>query len=151
MRAVDNDILGKLRAVLDTGGEVHVHDGLVVVDNTSKVVEYPLPFVVYYSNVGDDHEPRLSGRSTRHSVFFSVTYVGLSRDQAKWAGEKVRAALFGKRVDAGNGARSWLISLDESQRVRRDDDAIRPGGEPLFYGVDNYSVSITINQQGAPA
>lgn len=143
MRAVDNDLLAKLRA---TG--VDVNDSLVDADNTGNVVNYPTPYLVFYSSVGDDANPRLDGRNRRRSVFFTVTYVGTSREQAKAAGEKARAALIGKRVTVA-GAKSWLIGLEESQRVRRDDDAIRPDGSPLYYGVDNYAVSITL--EGATA
>ena len=105
-------------------------------------MNYPLPYVVYYSSVGDDSNRRLSGRLARRSVFFTVTYVGLDRNQTKWAGEKVRAALQSRRFVVP-GHRTWLCELLESQRVRRDDDAIRPDGSPLYYGVDNYQLPIT--------
>lgn len=139
MRAVDDVVLAALAA---TG--VDIHDGLVHADNSTNTVTYELPYAVYYSSVGDDDNPRLSGRKGRRSVFFSVAYVGLDRNQTKWAGEKIRAALQGKRFVVP-GYRTWLCDLQESQRVRRDDDAIRPDGSPLFYGVDNYAVSITIS------
>lgn len=142
MRAVDTDILAKLAT---TG--LDVFDGLMLPAGTT-VVTYDLPYAVYYSSGGDYHNPRLSGHSGRSSVFFSVTYVGETREQAKWAGEKIRAALYRKRVEVA-GVRSWLISLEESQRVRRDDDAIRPDGKPLFYGVDNFAVSVSLNEEGA--
>lgn len=140
MRAVDNVILTALEA---TG--VNIHDGLVVVDNTTNVVSYPLPYAAYYSSIGDDDNRRLAGRKVRRSVFFSVVYVGADRNQTKWAGEKIRAALQGKRFVIP-GHRTWLCDLQESQRIRRDDDAIRPDGSPLFYGVDNYAVSITLTR-----
>lgn len=131
-------------------GAMIVHDGLVAVDNTTNVVSYDLPYAVFYSSVGDEPESeenqRLTGRRGRLSVFWSITYVGGDRRQTKWAGEKIRRAFRGKRVVVA-GARSWLINLEESQRVRRDDDAIRPDGSPLLYGVDNYSVSITLTPQ----
>lgn len=138
MRAVDDVVL----AVLEGTG-VTIHDGLVTADNTSNVVTYPLPYAAYYSSVGDDDNRRLSGRSGRRSVFFSVVYVGADRNQTKWAGEKIRAVLQEKRI-AVPGHKTWLCRLEESQRVRRDDDAIRPDGSPLFYGVDNYALSITL-------
>lgn len=123
-----------------------IHDGLVAVDNETKVVSYELPYSTFYSSLGDEPESeenqRLDGRRRRTSIFWSVTYVGADRRQAKWAGKKIRDAWSGRRVVV-DGARSWLIQVEESQRVRRDDDAIRPDGSPLFYGVDNYSVSIT--------
>jgi hypothetical protein len=138
MRVVDDVILATLEATAVT-----IHDGLVDADNSTKEVTYDLPFAVYYSSVGDDDNRRLSGREGRRSVFFSITYVGLDRQQTKWAGEQIRAALQGQRLVIP-GHRSWLVDLQESQRVRRDDDAIRPDGSPLFYGVDNYALSIQI-------
>lgn len=127
-----------------------VHDGLVAVDNTSNRVAYELPYAVYYSSLGDDPESeenqRLTGRRGRRSIFWSITYVGGDRRQTKWAGQKIRDALAGRRVVVA-GHRSWLIGVEESQRIRRDDDAIRPDGSPLFYGVDQYAVSITLTPQ----
>lgn len=137
MRAVDEAILTALATL-----PFDVHDGFVPSDATGQIVTYPVPYAVYYSSVGDDHSPRLTGRNTRRAVFFSITYVGLDRNQAKWAGELVRDALEGRRLVVGS-QRTWLVGLEESQRVRRDDDAIRPDGSPLFYGVDNYAVSVT--------
>lgn len=108
------------------------------------VVDYPVPFATYSSSVGDDDLRRLSGRRVRRSVFFSFTYVGVSRTQAKWAGEALRAALEMHRPDLAGHA-SWPIQLlvGGSQRVRRDDAVMRPDGSPLFYGIDDYAVSIT--------
>lgn len=143
MRVVDDVVLTTLRTLEQGDDEgVQIHDGLVYADNTSNVVTYDLPYAVYYSSVGDDDNRRLSGRKGRRSVFFSVTYVGLTREQTKWAGEQIRAVLQGQRLVIP-GHRSWLCDLQESQRVRRDDDAIRPDGSPLFYGVDNFAISIT--------
>lgn len=137
MRVVDDAVLAALEA---TG--VDVNDGFVDTDNTGNVVTYPLPYLVYYSSVGIDDSPRFTGRKARRSVFFSITYIGLDRNQAKWAGEKARAALADQRI-AVQGYRTFLCELLESQRVRRDDDAVRPNGEPLYYGVDNYALAIT--------
>lgn len=136
MRAVDDVILPLLATT-----PVNIHDGFVVVDNTTKIVTYDLPYAVYSSSVGDDDNPRLSGRKGRRSVFFSVMYVGLDRNQAKAAGEAIRNVLAGQRI-AVPGYKTWLCELLESQRIRRDDDAIRPDGSPLFYGVDNYDLSL---------
>lgn len=140
MRAVDDVLL----PLIATSG-VDIHDGLMLTDSTegSPVVTYDLPYAVYYSSIGDDDNRRLSGRRGRRSVFFTVTYVGQDRNQAKWAGEKIRALLQDKRI-AVPGHKTWLCGLEESQRIRRDDDAIRPDGSPLFYGVDNYALSITL-------
>lgn len=144
MRVVDTVILAALEA---TG--VDIHDGYVeTTTGGSNVVSYTLPYAVFYSSIGDDDNPRMSGRKGRRSVFFTVTYVGRDRNQAKWAGEKIRDALQGRRFTIP-GHRSWLCDLEESQRIRRDDDAVRPDGSPLFYGVDNYAISITLTPQGA--
>lgn len=126
-----------------------VHDGLVTADKSTNIVTYEVPYLVFYSSLGDDppdaeNNMRLIGRRGRRSVFFTMHYVGLDRRQAKWAGQAARDALAGSRLTV-SGHRVWLTGVEESQRVRRDDDAIRPDGSPLFYGVDNYSVSITLN------
>lgn len=124
-----------------------VHDGELAVDNSTNDVTYPLPYAVYHSSLGDDPESesnqRLIGHRARRSVFFTVMYVGLDRWQAKWAGQQVRDAVNGRRPTV-TGHRVWQVHVEESQRVRRDDDVIRPDGTRLFYGVDNYAVSITI-------
>lgn len=139
MRAVDTALL----TLLATTG-VDVNDSFVDADNTGQTVTYPVPYLVYASSIGDDdHGHRLSGDYGLRSVFFSIMYVGEDRNQAKWAGEKVRTALRRQRVTGAGIRSSGLIHLEESQRVRRDDDAIRPDGTPLFYGVDNYAVVVT--------
>ena len=128
-------------------GALVVHDGMAAADNSTKVVTYDLPYAVFHSSLGDEPESaaneRLTGDRGRLSVFFTMTYVGADRRQSKWAGQKIRDALRGRRPSV-SGHRMWKVSVEESQRVRRDDDAIRPDGSPLFYGVDNYAVSITI-------
>jgi hypothetical protein len=130
---------------------LRIMDGLVEADNETNVVRYDTPYAVYYSSLGDDpptpENMRMSGQRGRRSVFFSVVYVGADRRQAKHAGQRIRDALAGKRLTVP-GHRVWLTGVEESQRVRRDDDAIRPDGSPLFYGVDEYAVSITLNHEG---
>lgn len=147
MRSVDTVLLAAAAA---TG--VTIHDGEVDADNTTNVVTYDLPYAVYYSSVGDDppaeENMRLTGQRGRRSVFFTFIYVGEDRTQVKWAGEKIRAALQGRRFTYAGVDKSWPVWLEESQRVRRDDDAIRPDGSPLFYGVDNYAVSIQLSHEG---
>lgn len=138
MRAVDDAVLSLLR-----GAGITVYDGSPTPDASGSTVSYPVPYAVYYSNVGDDWNRRLTGRNARRSVFFQLTYVGEDRNQAKWLGEKIRTLLGDERV-AITGYKSWLCELQESQRVRRDDDAIRPDGSPLFYGVDTYDISIAL-------
>lgn len=142
MRIVDDVILAALEAT-----DVTIHDGLVDIEVGATTISYPLPYAVYYSSVGDDDDddnPRLVDVHTRRSVFISLIYVGEDRNQAKAAGEKIRGAINGKRFSIP-GHRSWKCKLEESQRVRRDDNTTRPDGSPLFYGVDNYAISITLN------
>lgn len=139
MRAVDEVILERLAAL-----PFDVHDGFFgLVDPETKVVTYPLPYAVYYSSVGDDDEDtrRLSARISRDSVFFSITYVGIDRNQTKAAGEAIRDMLRRWRPVVP-GMKAEIVQLLESQRVRRDDEAIRQDGQPLFYGVDNYAVGV---------
>lgn len=129
-------------------GIMAVFDGRAEFDTEDKVVRHELPYAVHYSSLGDDpptdENARLAGQRGRRSVFFSVTYVGGDTRQTKWAGQKIRDALAGRRLIVP-GHRVWLVSVEESQRIRRDDEAARPDGGPLFYGVDNYAVSITLN------
>lgn len=139
MRAVDDVVLGIL-----AGLPFDTYDGLVVVNKETQVVTYDLPYQVFHSSVGDDDNPRLTGRKRRRSVFFSLMYVGEDRNQAKAAGEASRNLLQGKRLVIPEFPKTWLCQLEESQRVRRDDDAIRPDGSPLFYGVDNYAASVML-------
>ena len=77
-------------------------------------------------------------------MFFSIIYVGETREQAKFAGEAIRAALERNRLTVVGHTNTWPCELLESQRVRRDDDAMRPDGTKLFYGVDNYDLSIIL-------
>lgn len=141
MRAVDTVVLARLAAL-----PFDVHDGDYDGRPTAGppyVVETALPYGMFYSSVGDDDEDtrRLSGLPSRDSVFWSITYVGLSREQAKYAGEKIRGR-FRRWRPIVSGYRCELVQVLESQRVRRDDDAVNPDGKPLFYGVDNYAVGV---------
>ena len=129
-------------AALRTTG-VSVHDSYVEIDESTKVITWPLPFLVFYSNLGDEFgEERLDGRSSRRNVDIEVAYIGETRDQALLAGEKARAVLSGARL-AVTGRRAWLCNLERSDRVNRADDAVRTGGLPLFVGRDYYTASVT--------
>ena len=147
MRAVDDVLLDLLR---DEAAPLVIHDGRAeptqIDDVDNNTVEYELPYAVFTSNIGDDHSTgnsrRLAGGSTRRSVFFVLLYVGLDRRQAKWAGERMRDVLVDRRLVIP-GHRTWLVELEESQRIRRDDDAPRADGLPLYYGIDHYAVSLT--------
>ena len=144
MRAVDDVLLARLEAA-----GIDLHDGEMELPEDGvarKLVPYDLPYAVYYSSIGDDDRPRKSGRRARRSVFFSITYVGADRNQAKACGERIRAELQDPLIEIP-GHRSWLCQLQESQRVRRDDEVVRPDGSPLFYGVDNYALPVTLPAQ----
>jgi len=143
VRVVDDAILAAVRAA-----GVTVFEGHPQMTKDGNKVTYPVPYAVFYSNVGDDDNPRLSGRKGRRSVFCSFIYVGGDPRQAKWAGERIRNALQGKRLTVVGHPQRWLCDLEESQRVRRDDDAIQPDGSPLFYGVDNFALSIALSHGG---
>lgn len=121
-------------------------------DPTQRVViQGPFPYAVWRSAVGDDANMRLSGQKSRLSVPFWLTYVGENHRQAKLAGAHLRFALKDRRI-AVPGHQTGLVSLQESQRIWRDDEAVNPLGKPLFYGVDSYAVSISITEfRGAPA
>lgn len=153
MRAVDDVILARLGdpvpdhvyCYFRSSVGVTIHDGLFDARPPMGlvVVDYPLPYAVYSSSVGDDDEDtrRLDARIPRESVFFTFTYIGLDRNQAKAAGERIRAQMKRWRP-AVAGYKTEIVTLLESQRIRRDDTASRPDGTPLFYGVDNYAVGI---------
>lgn len=144
MRVVDDVVLALLEAAVPPlNGEARVHDGFVPVDDPdANIITATLPYLVYYSTLGDDSNWRLAGYQARRSVFFQVTYVGADRNQAKWAGEQQRAALADHAITIP-GRKSWRVLLGESQRIRRDDDAARPDGSPIFYGIDLYAVAVT--------
>lgn len=131
--STDADLLALLVAVPN----LTVHDGYVDADETLKVISIPLPYVVFYSTPGRDNDDRQSGAVAGRVVEFSITAVGETREQAKWALDKARTALSRKRLN-GN----LIKRADDNQFVRRDDDYTRPGNLPIFYGVDRYAVAV---------
>jgi len=128
-----------LLALLRTDPVLNVHDGYVDTDESQKVISVPLPYAVFFSGLGDDIDERLGGRVGGSAIPFQTTYVGGTREQARWAGQKARDAISRKRVTVG-GRESGLIRLDASQKIVREDTYTRPGGGPLFYGVDQWEV-----------
>lgn len=128
-------------ALLEAVPNLNVHDGVVEVDETAKVVIVALPYVVFSSGMGEDADERLGGRPGLRVVPFSVFYAGGSPEQARWAGARARAALSRKRVTV-DGRESGLIVLRESSDMRRDDDYTSPGGGPIFYATDKYVVAV---------
>jgi hypothetical protein len=157
MRAVDDYLIGRhdpVTNLLDGTGYlsnlgVRIYDDQTGIDPMSPdtvKVSYPVPFATYSSSVGDDDNRRLSGRRGRRSVFFSFTYVGETREQCKWAGERLRGALERHRPVLTE-YRCWPIALllGGSQRIRRDDAVMRPDGSPLYYGIDDFAVSLALH------
>lgn len=157
MRAVDDYLIGRHDPVtnaLDGTGYLSslpfaLYDDQTGIDpmTPDKVtVTYPVPFATYSSSVGDDDNRRLSGRRGRRSVFFSFVYVGETREQTKAAGELLRAKLERHRPVLTE-YRCWPISLltGGSQRIRRDDAVMRPDGSPLYYGIDDFAVSLALH------
>lgn len=154
MRVVDAAILARLGdpVVGDAYSYFRADVGVTIRDgfwdarpdvSTPLVIKNPLPYATYTSSVGDDDEStrRLSADIPRTSVFFSFNYVGLDRNQAKAAGERIRAQMKRWRPTVA-GFSTEIVELLESQRIRRDDEVVRPDGMPLFYGVDNYAVGV---------
>lgn len=118
-----------------------VYDGSVEVDKAAKVISVPLPYIAYFSSLGYDHDERLGGRVGGRVKQFQLTGVGQTREQAGWVLERGREALSRKRPMV-NSQPAGLILLRDSMQVRRDDEYTRPGGKPLFYGVEQYEVAI---------
>lgn len=166
MRVVDKALLGEVGRGQDAehpdrlalGGLIGGDPNLPLWDEMTSIdpftpgkvtVTYDVPFATYASAIGDDdpETARLSGRRMRLSVPFYLTYVGATRDQAKAAGERLRLKLVRTRLSIDD-VRVWPITLEESQRVRRDDNVMRPDGSPLYYGIDQYAVSIMLTQTG---
>lgn len=145
--ALDTWILDQLIAAMPSAE--HVHDGQVKIDRAAPgepvVVRYPTPYVTFTNSVGDVSNRRLARRHGRHSDFWSLMFVGITREQAREAGKRCRNALLDIRPDIA-GYRFWPITLEESQRIYRDDDAINVDGKPLYYGVDNYAVAHIIKR-----
>lgn len=123
----------------DIGGptvENAVYWGFIDVDETEKIITVPLPYVIYNSSPGNDRNVRLSGSVGGRLHEFDLKGVGDSERQAKWVLDEARKMLSRKRL-----GRSLIKRSDDNMQVRRDDTYSRPGGEPLFYGVDRYAVA----------
>lgn len=137
MNVVDDAVLAALKA---TG--LTVHDGEPPAGKAPDTVDSAVPYVSFYSGLGDEESARLAGHTTRTLVEFQTTYVGLTREQAKWAGERVRSALSARRLTV-TGRKAWLCTLEESQSVRPDRSAKLPDGGRLWYGTDVYVLAVT--------
>jgi hypothetical protein len=130
--STDDDVLAMLRAVPN----LTVYDGSIDVDETEKVIKVDLPYVMFWSTPGYDNDVRQSGGVAGQVDEFQLTGVGEDRAQAKAVLQRARDAISRKRVGKGLIRRSL-----DNQPVRRDDDYTRPGGDPIFSGVDRYAVA----------
>ncbi len=151
MRVVDEAILARLGTKQDAytyhdaATNLTVYDGLwnARKQGEPSVVDFPLPYATFYSSLGDDDRltQRLGAGIPRIEVPFQFTYVGLDRNQAKAAGERIRARLKRWRPVI-DGLTTEFVQVTSSQRIRPDNDVVRPDGSPLFYGVDTYAVGV---------
>lgn len=133
-RAVDAAGIAALKAA---GLTVAVDKVPVATDGVTVLLS--VPYVAWYSNLGEPANRDMVGRPKTNVTEFQLSYVGVTRDQAKWAGEKARATLTGSRLPGFGRPR-----VVESQRVREDTDARVLVGDQyrtLFYGVDIYTVA----------
>lgn len=129
--------------VLDAVTNLNVHDSDVPdSDPATNVISAALPYVVFYAlNDNPSAGDSLSGASGAYLTGFQITFVGDSREQAKRVGERAKAVLDRKFLTFPAGQR-FVRLTDDNQFVRRDDTWSRPGGAPLFFGVDRYSVTV---------
>lgn len=114
-----------------------VYDGYVDADETAKIISVSLPYVVFYSTPGYDRDERAGGQVGGRVLEFTITGVGMNRDQAKRVLDNARDMLSRKRLNT-----NLIIRQPDNQPVRREDTYTRPGGRPLFYGIDKYAVAI---------
>lgn len=131
--AADDDLIAMLRAA----PHLTVYDGDVDVDEEEKDILVPLPYIVYVSTPGYDRDERLGGQVGGRVLEFDLMGVGEDRNQTKDVLNRAREAVSRKYLN-GN----LIFRNDDNFRVRREDTYTRPGNEPIFYGVDRYSVAI---------
>lgn len=113
-----------------------VYWGYLDVDESTKIITVPLPYIVFNSSPGYDNNERQDGRVGGRVLEFDIKGIGGSERQAKWVLDEARKMLSRKRL---NGA--LIQRSNDNQRVRRDDDYTHSDG-PLFYGVDRYAVAV---------
>ncbi len=119
----------------DEGVVNGVYWGYLNVDEAAKVIDVPLPYIVYNSSPGMDANERFCGQVGGRVNEFDIKGVGASEQQAKWVLDEARKMLSRKRLGT-----SLIRRSPDNLNVRREDDYTRPGGAPLFYGVDRYTV-----------
>ena len=127
------------------GIPVHTLGEVPATESDPNVITVTVPYLALSVPIGDDDDvnPRYGGGPTRRTIPFQITYVGSDTNQAKWAGERSRAALSG-RAFVLPGHRTWAIRGPISERVRPDPDAHTADGRRLFFGVDSYDTALTL-------
>lgn len=126
--SVDDELLTLLRAT-----PFHVWDAYVDADETEKVIDVPLPFVLYYGKRTVPVHGRAGGLAERGN-FPGMTCVGSTREQADALADAIETALDGKPL----GKRT--IGFSERPSPERDLRYTRPGGAPLFYTALRFTV-----------
>lgn len=121
----------------DRGVPNAVYWGYVDVDEVAKVINVPLPYIVFNSSPGYDGTGRFCGQVGGRVLEFQLKGVGESEKQVGWVLSEARKMLSRKRLDG-----SLIKRSDDNLEWRRDDDYTRPGGDPIFYGVDRYGVAV---------
>ena len=112
-----------VKAALQAAG-LTAHDGEVPAGAS-------LPYVVLYADQGQASSTRFDAASDRRAFRVQTTSVGGTVEQARWAAEKVQAALLDARLTIP-GRATWPLRQETSRPIARDDD-VTP---PLFYAVD---------------
>ena len=143
--SADTDIIAMLNAstmlvyVDDDAGDEGVPNaiywGYLNVDEAAKVIDVPLPYIVFNSSPGSDANERFCGNVGSRVVEFDIKGIGASERQAKWVLDEARKMLSRQRLGD-----SLIHRMPDNLNVRREDAYTRPGGDPLFYGVDRCSV-----------
>lgn len=119
------------------GVENAVYWGYLNVDEAAKVIDVPMPYLVYSSTPGYDRDERYCGSVNGRVLEFRLTGVAETERQAKWILDQARVMVSRKRL-----AGALIRRMDDNADIRRDDDYTRLGGEPIFYGVERYAVAV---------
>jgi hypothetical protein len=138
VRALDDAVLAALGAIPN----LTTYDTFVPPDPDSpKVITVDLPYLCCSFGASLEGRPLMDGSNRLSEVEFDVMFVGEDRQQAKAAGERAETALWRKRLTVASKP-TGLVHKTASLKVGIEPVFTRPGGFPLFYGVDRYAVVI---------
>lgn len=127
---------------LATGADpLNVHDTVADVDDDAEVVKSTLPYVVFMPLPTEPRRRRRGGGISSEPYAFQVMFVGLTRAQCDQVRDRTRARLEEKRPQH-DGTRNNPITRVDSLGVQREQTYHAPGGRPLMYGVDRYTVEL---------